>query len=193
MKKLLAITIGLLFVTVLSARGPKVKVLEEELLFSGKYAPQYHASTIAEMPDGDLLVACFGGSKEGAADVATWMIRKKKGDRFWGEQYKIMDAIRLDKDNYLGAYNPVLFQLPDYAGGETLLFTKYGKNGSFGSCVGYIQRSNDGGYTWTEAEKLGAMADGTVGPDKNQPIMIGNRILAPSEGPNPKLGNKLWN
>lgn len=187
MKKTILLAAGILSAALVSAKNPKIVVLEEELLFGSEYASQFHASTIAEASNGDLVVACFGGRKEGADDVATWMVRRKKGESAWGKAFKIMDAVRLDGKNYLGAYNPVLFQLPEYAGREMLLFTKYGRNGSFSSCTGYIQRSSDCGESWSEPEKLGAMRTETVGADKNQPLMVGNRIIAPSEGPNPLM------
>ena len=39
--------------------------------------PSCHASTIAELPNGDLLAAWYAGSREGAKDVAIFASRKR--------------------------------------------------------------------------------------------------------------------
>ena len=43
--------------------------------------PSCHGSTIAEMPDGELLAAWYAGSREGAKDVAIFASRKRTRQR----------------------------------------------------------------------------------------------------------------
>ena len=45
--------------------------------------PSCHGSTIAELPDGDLLAAWYAGSREGAKDVAIFTSRKRQGSEHW--------------------------------------------------------------------------------------------------------------
>jgi predicted neuraminidase len=46
-------------------------------------APAHHASSVAEAPNGDLLVTWYGGSYESSDDEALYMARRKKGERTW--------------------------------------------------------------------------------------------------------------
>ncbi len=46
-------------------------------------APNHHASSIIEAPNGDLLVTWYGGSYESSDDEALFMARRKKGQRTW--------------------------------------------------------------------------------------------------------------
>ena len=45
--------------------------------------PVHHASSIAEAPNGDLLVTWYGGSYESADDEALFIARRRKGERTW--------------------------------------------------------------------------------------------------------------
>lgn len=46
-------------------------------------APAHHASSIAEAPNGDLLVTWYGGSYESSDDEVLFLARRKKGERNW--------------------------------------------------------------------------------------------------------------
>lgn len=130
-----------------------------------------HASTIAETPEGDLVVACFGGSYEGCEDVCIWVSRLPKGDFEWGTPFIAADGI-LNDSIRKACYNPVLQQMPN---GELWLFFK------IGSCVadwtGWLTKSRDGGRTWSKREPL---PEGFLGPTKNKPLLLGDRLLCPS-------------
>jgi predicted neuraminidase len=60
-----------------------------------------HASTLVELRNGDLMAAWFGGTKEGAPDVAIW--GSTHSDRGWSP------PIELARENEIATYNPVLF------------------------------------------------------------------------------------
>lgn len=131
-----------------------------------------HASTIAETEDGDLVVACFGGSYEGCEDVCIWVSRLPKGAIEWTTPTIAADGV-LNDTLRKACYNPVLQQMPN---GELWLFFK------IGSCVadwtGWLTKSRDGGKTWSPREPL---PEGFLGPTKNKPLLVGNdRLLCPS-------------
>ena len=130
-----------------------------------------HASTIAETDDGDLVVACFGGSYEGCENVCIWVSRLPKGDFEWTEPVIAANGV-LNDTVRKACYNPVLQQMPN---GELWLFFK------IGSCVadwtGWLTKSLDGGKTWSEHEPL---PEGFLGPAKNKPLLLDNRLICPS-------------
>eukprot|EP00854_Cymbomonas_tetramitiformis_P013370 gene13370-15798_t len=66
-------------------------------------------------PD-EFLVAYFGGSKEGAKDVAIWTSRKQADAKVWDPPVMVVD------ESGVPLWNPVLFKVP--ATGEVLLFFK---------------------------------------------------------------------
>jgi alpha-L-rhamnosidase len=74
-------------------------------------------------------------------------------------------------------WNPVLYEMPN---GELWLFFKIGS--SVGDWTGWLAKSKDGGRTWSDKEPLGYDSEGRayLGPIKNKPELIGNRLLCPS-------------
>lgn len=69
-------------------------------------------------------------------------------------------------------WNPVLYEMPD---GELWLFFKIGT--TVGDWTGWLTKSKDGGMTWSDKEPL---PKGFLGPIKNKPERIGNRLLCGS-------------
>ena len=166
-------TIKLLLIGILlgAALGMEAQVLSKEFVYETSDFPSCHASTIACLQNGDLVTAFFGGSYEGCPDVCIWVCRKPAGSTHWTEPAMAADGV-LNETLRKACYNPVLYQLPD---GELLLFFK------IGSCVadwsGWLTRSRDNGVTWSPREPL---PDGFLGPIKNKPELIGNRLVCPS-------------
>ena len=171
MKKSLT-TIALALVTAFAATGQLVlDWCDFWKLFKEAPFESCHASTIAETADGDLVVACFGGSYEGCEDVCIWVSRLTKGAFMWTAP--VVAANGLMNDSVRKAcYNPVLQPMPN---GELWLFFK------IGSCVadwtGWLSKSRDGGKTWSAREPL---PEGFLGPTKNKPLLLGDRLLCPS-------------
>lgn len=151
----------------------------DEFLYEKSSFPECHASTIVETPEGNLVAAFFGGTKERNPDCEIWVCRKEKGSDTWTPPVKAADGV-FGADKRFACWNPVLFQLPD---GELMLFFKIGVN--VAGWEGYLTRSTDGGKTWGEREKL---PDGFLGPVKNKPEYINGRIIAPSS----TEGEKGW-
>jgi len=69
--------------------------------------PSSHASTIVQLPDGDMLCAWYSGKQEGAKDVAEWASRFERKTGRWYRPYVLVDTPKLPEGN------PVLFVAPD--------------------------------------------------------------------------------
>jgi hypothetical protein len=46
---------------------------------------------VSALPNGDLLALWYGGSREGAADVAVFTSRMTAGTKTWGPPVKVLD------------------------------------------------------------------------------------------------------
>ena len=165
-------TIAIALVTALAATGQLVCDWSGSWrLFREAPFTSCHASTIAETADGDLVVTCFGGSYEGCEDVCIWVTRLPKGAIEWTAPAIAADGV-LNDTLRKACYNPVLQPMPN---GELWLFFK------IGSCVadwtGWLTKSCDGGKTWSAREPL---PEGFLGPTKNKPLLLGDRLLCPS-------------
>ncbi|MFN8942226.1 MAG: exo-alpha-sialidase [Acidobacteriota bacterium] len=129
--------------------------IKQEFIYQSAPFPECHASTIVETAPGEFLAAWFGGTREGAKDVAIWGARLKDGQ--W------TSPIELAREPNYSTYNPVLFQTKD----KTLwLYYKFGLSPS--TWNGARMKSVDGGRTWTNKEYLPA---GLLGPIKNKPLV----------------------
>ena len=169
--RVLAVTLTLWAALAVTGQGLFFDTNDYGYLFKDAPFKSCHASTIAETADGDIVVACFGGSYEGCEDVCIWVTRLPKGDFMWMEPAIAADGIFNDTLRK-ACYNPVLQQMPN---GELWLFFK------IGSCVadwtGWLTKSCDGGKTWSPRESL---PEGFLGPIKNKPLLLGDRLLCPS-------------
>ena len=162
--------------------------------------PACHATTLVNLPGGEILAAWFGGRYESAEDVAIYVARRKK-DNTWTEPIKAAKVHRgvpfngKQKSNMPPKkggephWNPVLFcegseDQPDVCDGEISLFFKVGWKIPLWET--FVTRSTDGGNTWGAAEELVEGDKGGRGPVKNKPILLSNgNWLAPAslEGP----------
>jgi predicted neuraminidase len=152
--------------TLAFAGEAKIKTEVAEFIFEKVPFRECHASTIVELPNGDLLAAWFGGRKEGDNSVAIWLSRKTVGGT-----WSAPTAVASYKE--VPTWNPVLFR---DANDRIWLFFKVGPMEE--SWVGAYRTSVDGGKTWSEITYLPA---GLLGPVRNKPILLSNgNVLAGS-------------
>ena len=132
--------------------------------------PQAHASTLAELPDGTIAAAWFGGSGESRPDVTIWFARHDRSG--WSKPVSVADGRSADGQRY-PTWNPVLFA----PHGQPLhLFYKVGPNPR--AWWGMEIVSRDGGRHWSAPRRL---PDGVLGPIKNKPVVTPEGAwLAPS-------------
>jgi len=179
----------------LPMRDPAIR--KAQFLYEQAPFPSIHASTIVERKNGDLVAAYFGGTYERDPDVCIWVSIKKKGSDTWSEPILAADGVfelgtpeadlagivaettdasagpcKSRGNKRKSCWNPVLFEMPD---GELWLFYKIGFQVS--DWTGWLVKSRDGGHTWTAHEPL---PKGFLGPIKNKPILIGDKLLCGS-------------
>ncbi|NLK07366.1 MAG: exo-alpha-sialidase [Firmicutes bacterium] len=155
------------------------EVVFREFLFNNERPfNSCHASTLVVLGNGDLLAAWFGGSQEGASDVAIWLSRRDHAAQKWGLPLKVADKLGVPH------WNPVLFHNQD---GTLLLFYKVGHQIS--KWQTFVKSSNDGGLSWTKALELVPGDCGGRGPVRSKPIALANgTVLAPAS-----IENDHWN
>ncbi len=139
-------------------------IFEEDRPFDSAHAP-----TLAQLPDGRVLAAWFGGSWEKAPDTAIWV--STRTDSGWGPCRCVADA------RGIAMWNPVLFVKKD---GSVFLFYKVGA--TIPEWKTWVVFSEDGGETWSDpGELVEGDQTGGRGPVKNKPIYLQNGdILAPA-------------
>jgi len=159
------------------AASPKIPApIRSEFIFppAAKPTPSCHASTIAETPNGEFVVAWFGGSGEGNKDVGIWMSRRQNGS--WSVPVEVVHGAG-PGGGRVPCWNPVLHQP---TAGPLLLFYKIGPNPR--SWRGFLTESRDGGRTWASAVPL---PEGILGPIKNKPVALrGGELLCGSSTEN---------
>ena len=142
------------------------RIVKDEFLYDEAPFASPHASTIVETRRGNLVAAYFGGTYERNPDCCIWVNIKRKGSDTW-----TAPILAADGDG-VACWNPVLTEMPD---GELWLFYKVGVN--VVGWTGWLVKSKDGGRTWSKPEQL---PDGFLGPIKNKPLLLGNRLICGS-------------
>lgn len=124
-----------------------------------------HASTLELLPNGEVIAAWFGGTKEKAGDVAIWISRR--GKEGWGPPVKVAD------EEQVPHWNPVLFRRAD---GVLFLYYKIGTE--IAEWETRVMQSTDNGQSWTTPVPLVAGDRGGRGPVKNKPITLSDGTIA---------------
>ncbi len=134
---------------------------DSEFIFDSASYPSCHASTIVELPNGDLLSAWFGGTEEGNPDVAIWGSRKTNGK--WSTPVEII------REKETPCWNPVYFMGADH---RLWFYYKYGTSPMTWSAG--RKYSDDNGLSWSEIEHLPA---GILGPIRAKPLVLKNGVI----------------
>lgn len=120
-----------------------------------------HASTLVELSNGDLLASWFGGTREGAPDVAIWQSRRTASG--WSAPREMI------REPQIATYNPVLFHS---AAGVLWLYYKFGPSPETWSAGRTYSR--DEGQTWAPTEHLPA---GLYGPIRAKPLILADGTI----------------
>ena len=158
----------------LEAPAPAQPVFERHFVFTESPTPSVHSGTLAQLPGGELLAAWFGGSREGAADVAIWGARRAGDD--WSEPFVITDRAASERElrrslRKLG--NPVLFV--DSQQRLWLFYVTVSIGGWSTSSISF-KRSFDRGQSWEPAQRL------VTSPFANLSTMVRNQPLQMNDG-----------
>lgn len=182
-------------------------VVSDEFLYYDTSFPECHASTVEALPDGSLVAAFFGGTKERHPDCCIWVSRLPKGATEWTEPviaadgvFELTDSLcqraglsGIDADSRLATLGPTgphfkgdINQSRRKACWNPVLFRMpdtgelllfYKIGTNVADWTGWLTRSTDGGKTWSQREPL---PEGILGPIKNKPEYINGRLLCPS-------------
>lgn len=134
--------------------------------------PKCHASSICELPNGNLLACCFAGTEEGASDQVIIGTSYNKARKSW-EHWKVWVDVP-----HRASGNPRVFQGP--AGNNEIWLiapVTYGVWCS-GSTRLFMKRSYDEGKSWKDLELL-IDDKGILG--KNKPFIEGDLVILPVE------------
>ena len=146
-------------------------IVKDEFLYEKASFPQCHSASIVETRKGDLVATYFGGKHERNPDVCIYVSIKKNGAKEWGKPILAADGVFADGSRK-ACWNPVITEMPN---GELWLFFKIGTK--VADWTGWLTKSKDGGKTWSKRE---ALPEGFLGPVKNKPEIINDRLLCPS-------------
>jgi len=91
-----------------ASQAARKAVRLEEYVFESAPFPSCHAATAVELPDGELLCAFFGGTRERHPDVEIRLARKPVGG-MWTAPVSVADGVQSENER-LPTWNPVLFQ-----------------------------------------------------------------------------------
>jgi predicted neuraminidase len=167
-------TLPILMLLAVQPSLPGQEVVTSEFVYESAPFASAHASTIVETGN-ELVVAWFGGTREGAADVGIWLSRRTSAG--WTPPIEVATGLQADGTQF-PCWNPVLFEA---APGDLRLFYKAGPSPQ--RWWGMELRSRDSGRTWMPPRRL---PDGILGPIKNKPLRLADGVLlSPSSTESP--------
>ncbi len=182
-------------------------IVTDEFLYENTSFPECHGATILEEPNGDLVAAFFGGTKERNPDCVIWVCRKPKGAKEWTDPVIAADGVfdlsdptialaglsGINSETTPATAGPIG---PNFKGdvsnarrkacwnpvlfqipGQKEIMLFFKIGSKVADWTGWVTRSSDGGRTWSQREPL---PEGILGPIKNKPEYINGRIISPS-------------
>ena len=127
--------------------------------------PSCHASTLAELPNGDLLAAFYAGSREKALDVAILMTRLTPASGRWSPPFVLQKTANQSEGN------PVLWISP--YGQPTLWFATMQGDG-WDTCILRSRISGDGGHSWDPPRTIQPEQGWLI---RNQPLILRSGVI----------------
>jgi predicted neuraminidase len=140
------------------------------------HTPSAHSSTICALPSGDLMAVWYGGTREGAADVALFTSRLPAAGGAWSEPVNTVDraTAQHELDRLIKKVgNAVVF--PDRVGGLWMVYVSVSMGGWSGSALN-VKTSQDEGRTWSASRRL------TLNPFLNLSSLVRNKPIYASDG-----------
>jgi predicted neuraminidase len=157
-------------------RGEQTPVFRQAWVSPVGHTPSAHSCATCVLPGGDLLAVWFGGTREGASDVALFTARYDVKNAAWLPPVMAMDRHTAQRE--LGRRiktigNAVVF--PDRDGTLWLVYVSVTVGGWSGSALN-VRSSTDQGRTWSESRRL------TVNPFLNFSSLVRNKPVYASDG-----------
>lgn len=140
------------------------------------HTPSAHCSTVVALPSGDLMALWYGGSREGAADVAVYTSRMVAGTGTWDAPVEVIgrESAEDELDRRIKKVgNTVLF--PDNIGNLWMVYSSVSIGGWSGSALN-IKSSQDEGHTWGMSQRL------TLNPFLNFSSLVRNKPIYARDG-----------
>ncbi len=140
------------------------------------HMPSAHSSATCVLPSGDLFAVWYGGSREGAADVALFTSRLVAGTTAWTVPMLTVDRAMAQHElerviKKVG--NAVIFA--DRTGTLWMIYVSVSMGGWSGSALN-VKTSQDEGRTWGPSRRL------TVNPFLNLSTLVRNKPIFASDG-----------
>ena len=129
--------------------------MNQDFISPGTGTGMVHVGSICEMPNKQLGAVWYGGTREGAKDVAIFFSRKPPGSgATWSTPRIIVDRASATRE--LNRYirkvgNPTLFSGPGKQ--LWLIYVTITLGGWSGSSLN-VKISQDSGHTWTDSQRL---------------------------------------
>ena len=149
--------------------------MDQGFISPGAGTGMVHVGSICEMPDKELGAVWYGGTREGAKDVAIFFSKKPPGSSAtWSTPEIIVDRASATRE--LNRYirkvgNPVLFSGPEKQ--LWLIYVTITLGGWSGSSLN-VKMSRDSGHSWTDSQRL------TLSPFFNISELVKGRPLSVS-------------
>ena len=129
--------------------------IKHEFINPGTEGAMVHVGSICEMADGQLAAVWYGGTREGAKDVAIFFSTKPSGpSASWSSPRIVVDrtiATRELKRYIRKVGNPIIFSGPGKQ--LWLIYVSITMGGWSGSSLN-VKASENGGDTWMESQRL---------------------------------------
>ena len=149
----------------------------EEFIDPNFSQPSVHVASLCELADGGLGASWYGGTREGASDVAVFFSRRNSGPSgAWTQPVPLINRKNAQQETWRFVRkvgNPLLFSDPD--GTMGLLYVSIAVGGWSGSSLN-VKLSHDGGSTWTASRRLG------LSPFFNMSELVKSAVTPMSDG-----------
>jgi len=134
--------------------GPNTKAMMRSQFVSHGSTPMVHSATAVETKSGNLIAFWYGGTREGAKDVAVYQSTFDPSLNAWSEETVVITRAILQKggQRYIRKLgNPVVGRAPD--GRLWLFFVSVSVGGWAGSSIN-LAWSDDEAKSWHSVQKL---------------------------------------